>query len=150
MSIPVTRTTRVLERIYADLIGPLPKQWLGKSYILTALDDYSRFCTAIPIKDKSEVSEKLKEWILAMEAQTMKKVANLQTDDGKEFLKVKTLGSKTKGISRKETIPYHEETHAAIERCGGANDGRTPNLGCTQEPRRKPLLHRRSCVRWRE
>ena len=22
-------------------------------------------------------------------------------------------------------------------RCGGANDGRTPNLGCTQEPRRK-------------
>ena len=21
--------------------------------------------------------------------------------------------------------------------CGGANDGRTPNLGCTQEPRRK-------------
>lgn len=55
------RTKRTLERIYADLIGPLPKQWLGKSYILRAIDDYSRFCTAIPIRDKSEGSEKPKE-----------------------------------------------------------------------------------------
>ena len=83
------RTTRILERIYSDLIGPLPKQWLGKSYILTAMDDYSRFCTAIPIKDKGEASEKLKEWMLAMEKQTGKKIANLQTDEGKEFLRVK-------------------------------------------------------------
>ena len=40
--------------------------------------------------------------------------------------------------------------HSTCMRCGGANDGRTPNLGCTQEQRRKPLLHRRSCMRWRE
>ena len=109
------RTTRILERVYADLIGPLPKQWLGKSYILTAMDDYSRFCTAIPIKDKSEASEKLKEWMLAMETQTGKRIANLQTDEGKEFLRVKAWGVK-RGTTPKETIPYHEETHAAIER----------------------------------
>ena len=29
------------------------------------------------------------------------------------------------------------EEHVTARRCGGANDGRTPNLGCTQEPRRK-------------
>ena len=109
------RTQRVLERIYADLIGPLPKQWLGKSYILTAMDDYSRFCTAIPIKDKGEASEELKKWILAMEVQSGKKTAHLQTDEGKEFLRVKAWEVK-KGITPKETIPYHEETHAAIER----------------------------------
>ena len=109
------RTQRVFERVYADLIGPLPKQWLRKSYILTAMDDYSRFCTAIPIKDKREASEKLKEWVLAMEVQTGKRTAHLQTDEGKEFLRVKAWGVK-KGITPKETIPYHEETHAAIER----------------------------------
>ena len=105
----------VLERIYADLIGPLPKQWLGKLYILTAMDDHGRFCTAIPIKDKSEASEKLKEWMLAMEVQTGKRIVHLQTDEGKEFLRVKAWGVK-RGTTPKETIPYHEETHAVIER----------------------------------
>ena len=101
------QTTRILERIYVDLIGPLPKQWLGKSYILTAMDDFSRFCTAIPIRDKSEASEKLKEWMLAIEVQTGKRIANLQTDDGKEFLRVKAWGVK-RGTTTNETIPYHE------------------------------------------
>ena len=51
---------------------------------------------------------------------------------------------------KKKKIPKESVPKEDPVRCGGANDGRTPNLGCTQEPRRKPLLHRRSCVRWRE
>lgn len=53
--------------------------------------------------------------MLAMEKQTGKRIANLQTDEGKEFLRVKAWGVK-KGITPNETIPYHKETHAAIKR----------------------------------
>lgn len=83
------RSTLVLERIYAELIGQVPKQWLGQLYIFTAMDDYSRFCMAIPINHKSEASQKIKQWMLAIESQTEKRVANLQTDEEKEFLKIK-------------------------------------------------------------
>ena len=51
------RTSRILERKHMDLIGPL-KPWLGKEFILTIMDDYSRYCGAIPIRTKGEVREK--------------------------------------------------------------------------------------------
>ena len=109
------RTTKVLERIHADLIGPLSKEWLGKKYILTIMDDFSRYCTAIPIRDKTHASEKTKEWILALENTTGNKTAFIQTDWGTEFNNLKTWGTK-RGTRTKETIPYHSETHATIER----------------------------------
>ena len=84
------RTFRVMERIHTDLIGPLPKEWLGKKYILTILDDYSRYCTAIPIRNKTQASEKTKEWILAMETITNNKTAFIQTDWGTEFNNLKS------------------------------------------------------------
>ena len=109
------RTTRVLERIHADLIGPLSKEWLGKKYILTILDDYSRYCTAIPIRDKTHASDKTKEWILALENITGKTTVFIQTDWGTEFNDLKTWGTK-RGTRTKETVPYHSGTHATIER----------------------------------
>ena len=109
------RTTRTMERIHADLIGPLSKEWLGKKYILTILDDYSRYCTAIPIRDKTHASEKTKEWILALETATGNKTTFIQTDWGTEFNYLKSWGIK-RGTRTKETVPYHSETHATIER----------------------------------
>ena len=109
------RTTRVLERIHADLIGPLSKEWLGKKYILTIMDDFSRYCTAIPIRDKTHASEKTKEWVLALEITTGKTTAFIQTDWRTEFNALKQWGIK-RGTRTKETIPYHSETHATIER----------------------------------
>ena len=109
------RTTKTMEQIHADLIGPLSKEWLGKKYILTVMDDFSRYCTAIPIRDKTHASEKTKEWILALENTTGNKTAFIQTDWGTEFNNLKTWGIK-RGTRTKETIPYHSETHATIER----------------------------------
>ena len=79
------------------------------------MDDFSRYCTAIPIRDKTHASEKTKEWILALENTTGNKTAFIQTDWGTEFNNLKTWGTK-RGTRTKETIPYHSETHATIER----------------------------------
>ena len=79
------------------------------------MDDFSRYCTAIPIRDKTHASEKTKEWILALENTTGNKTTFIQTDWGIEFNNLKTWGTK-RGTQTKETIPYHSETHATIER----------------------------------
>lgn len=97
-----------------DLIGPL-KPWLGKEFILTIMDDYSRYCGAIPIRTKGEASEKAQEWILALETRTGEKTAFIQADWGKEFNRLRTWGTK-RGTLTKETVPYNSETHATIER----------------------------------
>ena len=108
------RTSRILERTHMDLIGPL-KPWLGKEFILTIMDDYSRYCGAIPIRTKGEASEKAQEWILALETRTGEKTAFIQADWGKEFNRLRTWGTK-RGTLTKETVPYNSETHATIER----------------------------------
>ena len=66
------KTTRIrseqpLERLHADRMGPVSKQWLGKKYILTAIDDHTRYCTAIPITAKSDTKKALKGWIKMIE-----------------------------------------------------------------------------------
>ena len=57
---PGTRSEQPLELLHADLIGPFSKEWLGKKYVLTIIDDHTRYCTAIPIKAKSDTKGVLK------------------------------------------------------------------------------------------
>ena len=111
------RSNRPLERLHADLIGPFSKEWLGKKYVLTAMDDYTRYCTAIPIKAKSDTKRALKEWIKMLETScTPYKVTQLQADWGGEFRNTELASwCKKKGIQLKETVPRHSETNAVIE-----------------------------------
>ena len=111
------RSNKVLERLHTDLIGPFSKEWLGKKYVLTAMDDYSRYCTAIPIKAKSDTKGALREWIKMLETQCKEKVVYLQADWGGEFRNTElALWCKKKGIQMKETVSRHSETNAIIER----------------------------------
>ena len=112
----MVRANQILERLHADLIGPW-KEWLGKKYALTIMDDYSRFCTAIPIHAKSDTKRALKEWITQIETLTNQKVATIQADWGGEFRNNDLQQWCTKrGITTKPTKAYHHETNAIIER----------------------------------
>ena len=117
------KTTRIwseqpLERLHADLIGPFSKQWLGKKYILTVIDDHTRYCAAIPITAKSDTKTALTGWIKMIEIQcSLYTVVQLQADWGGEFRNTKlATWCKKKGIQRKETVSWHSETNAIIER----------------------------------
>ena len=112
------RSNQPLERIHADLIGPFYKEWLGKKYVLTAMDDYTRYCTAIPIKAKGDTKGALRAWIKMLETQcSPRKVIQLQADWGGEFRNTElSTWCKKKGIQLKETVPRHSETNAIIER----------------------------------
>ena len=112
------RSERPLEKIRADLIGPFSKEWLGKKYVLTAMDDYTRYCTAIPIKAKSDTKGALRVWIKMLETQCSPQiVTQLQADWGGEFRNTElSTWCEEKGIQLKETVPRHSETNAIIER----------------------------------
>ena len=45
---------RVLERIDSDLIGPLPQAFNDKKYLVTFIDETSRYAWCFPIANKSE------------------------------------------------------------------------------------------------
>ena len=56
----LTRIHEIVERVHCDLIGPMKTEWLEKKYVLTIIDDFSRYCIAIPIRAKSNTTEILK------------------------------------------------------------------------------------------
>ena len=81
------------------------------------MNDYTRYCTAIPMKAKSDTKGALREWIKMLETQCKAKVAYLQADWGGEFRNTELASwCKKKGIQLKETILRHNETNAIIER----------------------------------
>ena len=115
-----TRVTQPLETISCNLFGPMAKEWLGKTYVLTIIDNYSRYCIAIPIRAKSDAKLKLQELIstLVRKCGPTHKVESIQADFGGEFHSDElSHWCKPYGIKRKPTVlPYHHETNAIIER----------------------------------
>ncbi|KNZ46933.1 hypothetical protein VP01_681g1 [Puccinia sorghi] len=54
------RASKFFEEVHLDLIGPIwPSSQEGHKYILTFVDSHSHFCSAIPLKHKSNVFEQL-------------------------------------------------------------------------------------------
>ena len=78
------RSTKPLGLVHSDLFFPLPTPSYGGSrYVVTFIDDYSRFCWLYLLKLKSEVFEQLKVWKALVENQSGKKIKVLRTDNGK-------------------------------------------------------------------
>jgi transposase InsO family protein len=72
---------------------------------------------AIPLKKKNEAGSKLLDAISTLERVTGESVQGVQADWGKEFKSNEFQGELQKrGIIAKETVPYHSETNALIER----------------------------------
>ena len=113
------RTTQPLEIIRCDLFGPMTKEWLGKSYVLTIIDSYSRYCIAIPIRAKSDARSTLQEVIIELDwsCGPTYKVKSIQADFGGEFQSEElATWCKLQGIKRKPTVPYQHESNATITR----------------------------------
>ena len=54
------QTSRPLELLHIDLMGPARVQSLGgKKYILVVVDDFIRYTWVVLLKDKAEAPEKM-------------------------------------------------------------------------------------------
>lgn len=100
------KATRPLQIIHTDVCGPIdPVTWNGKRYILTCIDDYTHYTMAFLLEYKTEVVDKIKEYVQQVEAYWNLKVSKLRCDNGKEFLNKNMISwCKKKGIIIDNTL----------------------------------------------
>lgn len=81
-----------LELIYADVWGPVPIVSInGDRFFVNFVDDFSRFNWPFLIPVKSCVCETFIKFKSMIENQLNLKIKQLQTDNGGEFLALRTI-----------------------------------------------------------
>ena len=82
-------TTRVLELLHMDLIGPRQFESIGgKMYVFVCADDYSRFSWVSYLREKSNTFIVIKIFFLKLIHEKniqLKKAIKIRSDRGKEF-----------------------------------------------------------------
>jgi len=79
------RSTRPLELIHSDIIGPLKESRNNFKYILTFLDDFTRKSWIYLLKRKSEVPEIFENFIRMVTNESNLTITKIQSDNGKEY-----------------------------------------------------------------
>jgi len=105
----------VFERISLDITGPHPKSSSGKCYILTVLDQFTKWAEAFPIVNHTApvVAKILAEQVFSRFGIPLQ----ILTDQGKEFESVLLLElCKALQIDKLRTSSYRPQTNGAIER----------------------------------
>ena len=79
------RAKNIFQLIYMDLIGPIQNSLYDNKYILTILDDHSRFGWTLFMKSKSETFDHFHNWFNKIKNQFNKRIQYIRTDNGTEF-----------------------------------------------------------------
>lgn len=111
-------TSRPLELIHVDLIGPMEEISLGGSrYVLDIVDDYTRRCFSFFLATKSETFEKFVEFKQRRENELNLKIKRVRSDNGGEFIKRDFIELfKNEGIKWELTVPYTPQSNGVVER----------------------------------
>ncbi|KAE8708930.1 hypothetical protein F3Y22_tig00110332pilonHSYRG00561 [Hibiscus syriacus] len=75
-----------LELVHSDVFGPVKQQSIsGMRYMVTFIDDFSRYVWIFFMKEKSDTFSKFKEFRDSAEGEVGKKICCLRTDNGGEY-----------------------------------------------------------------
>jgi hypothetical protein len=109
---------RALDLVHSDVCGKFDSQSLGGClYMVTFIDDCTRYVWSYPLKRKSDVFEKFKEWKAMAERSVGHKLKTFRTDNGGEY----TSGEfkkylQSEGIKHELTVPKNPEQNGVAER----------------------------------
>lgn len=114
----LTKTESKMDLIHTDVCGPLevptPR---GNRYILTLIDDFSRYSHIYLMKQKSEVRERIIEFIEMVKTQEGKIPKVIRSDRGGEYMDAGLQNYfKSKGIKTQLTVPYTPQQNGIAER----------------------------------
>ena len=112
------KTSAPLELVYSDLCGPLTVPSLkGRRYILTFLDDFSRFTWIYFLTRKGDVFDNFIQFKLMVEKQHGYPLKKLKSDNGTEYINkdLKDYCS-ANGIIHLQSAPYIKEQLGTAER----------------------------------
>jgi len=80
------KAKKPLELIHSDVFGPVKQPSIGgMRYMVTFIDDFSRYVWTFFMKEKSEAFSKFKEFKEIVEGEVEQKIRCLRTDNGGEY-----------------------------------------------------------------
>ena len=108
----------MLELIHSDLCefeGILTRR--GNRYIITFIDDFSKYTTLYLLKNKNDAFEKFQDFFKKVENQFGRKIKRIRSDKGREY-ESSAFNSfvQSLGIIHKTTAPYSPASNGAVER----------------------------------
>lgn len=113
-----SKTKAVLDLIHTDVCGPMQTESFGKKrYVLTFIDDYSKYSEIYFLHKKSETEDKLKEFVAMVKTKFGRKPGIIRSDRGGEY-----IGNNVKrylgemGIQTQFTAPYSPQQNGVAER----------------------------------
>lgn len=107
-----------LDLVHSDLCGPMEHSTpSGNKYLMTVIDDYSRFCVVYLLKSKAEAADKIREYVRWTENVFGRKPRAIRTDGGGEYTGHELLNFyKAEGIETQFTVPYSPQQNGVAER----------------------------------
>jgi len=113
-----TKTSRRLELVHMDVLGPIEDKSLGgRRYAATFLDDFSGMSVVVPLEYKSDVPDAVRRVVHFLELQTGDKLRAVRTDRGGEYVndELRTYFA-SKGVRHQTTAPYTPQQNGKAER----------------------------------
>jgi hypothetical protein len=112
------RSNSPLELVHSDVFGPIKQSSMsGMKYMVTFIDDFSRFVWLYFMKEKTEVFSKFKIFEIEAETITKSKVGCLRSDNGGEYIATDFDDYlKQKRIRRQFTCPNTPQQNGVSER----------------------------------
>lgn len=110
-----TKAQKPLDRVHADLTGPMQEESLGGAkYLLIIVDEFSRKTFGFCLRQKGDAASKIMEWSRAVAVLHGRPITEFHTDGGGEFLSTELLNF-FKSVGTVSTItPPHTPQHNAI------------------------------------
>lgn len=112
------KTTKPLELIHTDLCGPMETTTpSGNRYLMTLIDDYSRYTTVYLLKKKSEASARIQQYVRWVQNRFGRKPLAIRSDGGGEYIGRELREFyEAEGIEAQFTTPYSPQQNGVAER----------------------------------
>jgi len=106
------------ELTHSDVWGPSQTESIGGSkYYISFIDDHTRRCTVEFMSNKSQATEKVKQYITHLQVQQGKQPKIIRCDNGTEYVNKELIGwCKDRGIDLQHSAPYSPQSNGAPER----------------------------------
>jgi len=108
----------VLGRVHSDIMGPIRPVSLGrKRFVVTFVDEGSRYVSAVAMKEKGEALQHFKDYKNKVEVLHQKKIREFQTDRGAEYLSKEFQEYLAEhGIHHRKSVEYTPQQNGLAER----------------------------------
>ena len=114
----VIATSRCLELLHVNLMGPTRTEGLGeKRYIMVVVDDFSRFTWVEFLREKLEACEKMEVLCKRLQNEKGVSIVKIRSNHGKEFENARFDSFCEKnGIKKEFSAPKTPQQNGVVER----------------------------------